>query len=72
MDILMQLLPTVVSACIGAIASVITFSMSIQHRLTKLETKMDALDDKVDKHNNVIERTFLLEGKVTALEHQIH
>ena len=31
-----------------------------------------ALDDKVDKHNNVIERTFLLEGKVSAIEHQIH
>lgn len=72
MDIFYQILPELLCGAFGAIGAALSFSQRISHRLTKLETKMDALDDKVDKHNNVIERTFLLEGKVNALEHQIH
>lgn len=34
---------------------------AITNRLSVLETKMDALSDKVEKHNSVIERTYRLE-----------
>lgn len=34
---------------------------AISNRLSVLETKMDALSDKVEKHNSVIERTYKLE-----------
>ena len=30
--------------------------------------RIDQLEEKVDKHNNMIERTYVLEGKVDALE----
>lgn len=36
----------------------------IDYRLTELEKK-------VTKHNNVIERTFILEGKVAECQHDI-
>jgi hypothetical protein len=35
--------------------------VAISNRLSVLETKMDALSDKVEKHNSVIERTYKLE-----------
>lgn len=61
--------PAALSAVVGAGSAVLTFYAQITNRLTKLETKMDDLDSKVDKHNNVIERTFILEGKVDQLVH---
>lgn len=59
--------PAALSAVVGAGSAVLTFYAQITNRLIKLETKMDDLDSKVDKHNNVIERTFILEGKVDQL-----
>lgn len=35
--------------------------VAVSNRLSVLETKMDALSDKVEKHNSVIERTYKLE-----------
>lgn len=35
--------------------------VAISNGLSVLETKMDALSDKVEKHNSVIERTYKLE-----------
>ena len=36
-----------------------------------MDTKLDALRAEVNKHNNVIERTFKLEGRMTEVEHDI-
>ena len=38
-------------------------------RLTQY--RLRALESKVDKHNQVIERTFRLEGRMTEAEHDI-
>jgi len=35
------------------------------------DTKIDELTRKVEKHNNMIERTFKLEGRMTEAEHDI-
>ena len=35
--------------------------VAISNRLSVLETKMDGLSSKVEKHNSVIERTYKLE-----------
>ena len=35
--------------------------------IARLETKLDLLSDRVDKHNKVVERTFRLEAEVDAL-----
>lgn len=37
-----------------------------------IKARVDSLEKKVDKHNSVMERTFVLEGKVKELEHSIH
>ena len=36
-----------------------------------METKIGALREEVNKHNNLIERTFKLEGRMTEVEHDI-
>ena len=35
------------------------------------DTKIDELTRKVEKHNNMIERTYQLEGRMTEVEHDI-
>ena len=39
------------------------------NRLTTF--RIERLEEKVNKHNNLIERTYLLEGRLTELEHDI-
>ena len=49
---------------LGAFGGVMASARLTQYRLKKLE-------EKVDKHNSVIERTFRLEGRMTEVEHDI-
>ena len=49
---------------LGSLAGVLATSKLTAYRLKKLE-------EKVDKHNSVIERTFKLEGRMTEVEHDI-
>lgn len=49
---------------VGAFAGILTANRLTTYRIEKLE-------EKVDKHNNVIERTFQLEGRITEAEHEI-
>lgn len=48
----------------GSLLGILTAQKLTQYRLEKLE-------EKVDKHNKVIERTFILEGKMTEVQHDI-
>lgn len=49
------------SALLSAASAAGGVYAAISNRLSVLETKMDALSDKVEKHNSVIERTYKLE-----------
>ena len=40
--------------------------------IARLETKLDLLSDRVDKHNNLIERTYTLESDVEHLQSDVH
>ena len=51
---------TLLGSCGGVLAS----QSLTQYRLKKLE-------EKVEKHNSVIERTFKLEGRMNEAEHEI-
>ena len=33
--------------------------------------RIEQLEKKVEKHNNVIERTYMLEGRMTEAEHDL-
>lgn len=51
---------TLLGSCGGVLAS----QSLTQYRLKQLETK-------VEKHNSVVERTFLLEGRMNEAEHDL-
>lgn len=49
---------------LGAFAGVMASARLTQYRLQQLE-------EKVNKHNNMVERTYALEGRMTEAEHDI-
>lgn len=51
---------TLLGSCVGVLAS----QSLTQYRLKKLE-------QQVEKHNSVIERTFRLEGRMDEAEHEL-
>ncbi|MDO4866145.1 MAG: hypothetical protein Q4C10_06270 [Clostridia bacterium] len=54
----------VLGSGLGAFVGVMTSAKLTQFRLQRLE-------EKVDKHNSIIDRTFKLEGRMTEVEHDI-
>ena len=51
-------------SAIGAFAGVMASAKLTNYRLQQLE-------EKVNKHNNMVERTYVLEGRMTEAEHDI-
>lgn len=49
---------------LGSLFGVLAAQKLTQYRLSQLE-------DKVNKHNNLVERTFKLEGRLDEAEHDI-
>ena len=66
---------TVIAALITAAVTLIVCIINnrSQHAKTTalLEYKFAELEKKVEKHNNVIERTFILEGQMHEAQHDI-
>lgn len=66
---------TVISAAITGLVTLIVCVVNNRSQQDKtralLEYKLSELEKKVDKHNNVIERTFQLEGRMNEAEHDI-
>lgn len=53
-----------VGTLLGTFAGVITGSKLTEYRIKQLETK-------VEKHNQIVERTYKLEGQVLELQHDV-
>ena len=51
-------------SALGSLVGILASSKLTQYRLKELEKK-------VDKHNNIVERMYIVEGKVTELEHDV-
>lgn len=66
---------TIIGAAISAAVTlaVCLINNKAQHEKTTalLEFKFQELTKRVEKHNNVIERTFMLEGRMNEAEHDI-
>ena len=57
---LLGLLGTLAGSFLGVVAA----NKLVQYRLQQLE-------DKVNKHNQIIERTYILEGQMVEVQHDI-
>lgn len=66
-----QVLTALGSALITGILSLIGVYMANRKSAALIEYRIKQLEDKVNKHNSVVERTFVLEGKMNEVEHDI-
>lgn len=63
-DVIIVAIIGCLGSVLGSLLGIIATSKLTQYRLSQLE-------EKVNKHNNVVERTYSLEGRVTELEHDV-
>lgn len=66
------IITALISGLCVAVPSIVATVMSNSKHQELIEYKIGQLEQKVDKHNNVIERTYTLEHAVEALEDQVH
>lgn len=57
----------IASGIISALVATIGVYVAMTNRLTRLETLMEQLKDEVEKHNQMVERTYKLESDSAAL-----
>lgn len=55
---------SLVGTLIGSMTGILTANKLVNYRLKKLE-------EKVQAHNNLVERTYKLEGRMCEVEHNI-
>lgn len=60
-----------ISASVTLIVCVINSRSENEKTRALLNYRLSQLEAKQDKHNNIIERTFILEGQVSELQHDI-
>ena len=70
-----QLISPIVSALVAIFGAYMAVKRAADERerkyadsIARLETKLDMLSERVDKHNNLIERTYRLESDVEHLQ----
>lgn len=66
---------TIISACISAGVTLLVCMISNHGQQEKtralMEYKLDELTKRVEKHNSVVERTYILEEKMKVANHRI-
>lgn len=65
------LISALISAVVSAASILIGWIITSRTQIKVLEVKFDNISKKVEKHNNVIERTYELERKVAVLEQHL-
>jgi hypothetical protein len=61
----------IAGSLITAVCALIGTYLSNRKSTALMEYRLKLLEAKVDKHNNVIERTFKLEGQMSEVQHEI-
>ena len=66
---------TIISAAITAVVTLVVCLITNHAQAEKtralIDYRVSELEKKQDKHNNLIERTFKLEGQMTELQHEV-
>jgi hypothetical protein len=62
---------TIVVALIGLAGSALGSLVGVLASQKLTQYRLQELEKKVDKHNNLLERMYIVEGKVTELEHDV-
>lgn len=66
-----QVTASIVSSIITGLLSLLGVYIANRKSQALVEYRMEQLEKKVDKHNKIVERTFILEGDVKELQHDV-
>ena len=61
----------VAAAAVTAVLGFLGTYMSNRKQTALVAYRLEQLEKKVDKHNNVIERMYKVEGQITELQHEL-
>ena len=64
-------IPALASGAVSAALTAFGCYVALTNRLTKLETMIETLTQTVEKHNQVVERTFKIESDLNTAFHHI-
>ena len=56
---------------LGILLTVIIQGLCVAYKMGKFEEKLNSLEEKQDKHNNIIERTYKNERDISVIKEQI-
>lgn len=56
-----------ISPIVSALLAFAGSYLALTNRITRLETLIETLSERVEKHNSIVERTYKLEADVAAL-----
>lgn len=62
---------TIIVACISFLGTTVGTIGGILASSKLTNFRLSSLEEKVKKHNNIIERTYKLEGQVVEIQHDI-
>ncbi len=62
---------SIIVACITGVVTLIGVILSNSKSRAVIEVKLDAFTEKVEKHNQVLERTYVLEQDMAVAMHDI-
>ena len=62
---------SIIVAVITGLLSLAGVYFSNRKSSALMEYRLKKLEEKVDKHNNLVERTYILEGQMTEAQHDI-
>lgn len=62
---------SIIAALITGVLTLVGVTVSNSHSRAVMEARIDALAERVEKHNCLIERTYLLERNVAVAQHDI-
>lgn len=62
---------TIIVAILGFLGTILGSGLGVIASSKLTNFRLQKLEEKVEKHNSVIERTFKLEGQVTEIFHDI-
>ena len=62
---------SIIVACITGVVTLVGVILSNSKSRAVLETKLEALTEKVEKHNQVLERTYRLEQDMAVAKNDI-
>lgn len=62
---------TIISAILSLIGTLAGTFGGILVSVKLIIYRIDQLDKKVEKHNSVVERTYVIEGQIKELQHEV-